>query len=147
MEHNVPGGRLLGTITLSLASLLRTELCIAFPWRHGLQGRLLLITLSLELWLGLHCRQCGLFFSFLLYMGWLAGKLNRGLSVVDSAAALVASKENGASLSEEQRFKAAVLGWCIEWVSPCSETAPQFPQVMQEGPAVPHVHACAWLLH
>lgn len=54
---------------------------------------------------------------------WVAGKLNRGLSVVDSAAALVSSKGNGASLTEEQRFQAAVLGWCIEWVSPCSGAA------------------------
>ncbi|KAI0665769.1 farnesyl-diphosphate synthase [Trametes maxima] len=37
------------------------------------------------------------------------GKLNRGLSVVDSVAIL-----KGRALSEDEYFKAALLGWCIE---------------------------------
>lgn len=39
------------------------------------------------------------------------GKLNRGLSVVDSAAIL-----KGRELTEAEYFKAAVLGWSVEWV-------------------------------
>jgi farnesyl diphosphate synthase len=39
------------------------------------------------------------------------GKLNRGLSVVDTAAIL-----KGSELSEQEYFRAAVLGWCIELV-------------------------------
>ena len=41
------------------------------------------------------------------------GKLNRGLSVVDSVAIL-----KGRALSEDEYFKAALLGWCIELVRP-----------------------------
>lgn len=40
------------------------------------------------------------------------GKLNRGLSVIDTVEILL-----GRSLSEEEYFKAAVLGWSIELVS------------------------------
>lgn len=40
------------------------------------------------------------------------GKLNRGLSVVDSARLL---KEGGA-LTEAEVFRACALGWCIEWL-------------------------------
>ncbi|KAH9987216.1 farnesyl diphosphate synthase [Russula vinacea] len=39
------------------------------------------------------------------------GKLNRGLSVVDSAAIL-----KGRELTEAEYFKAAVLGWSVEWL-------------------------------
>ena len=39
------------------------------------------------------------------------GKLNRGLSVVDSVEIL-----RGRALSADEYFKAAVLGWCIELV-------------------------------
>lgn len=39
------------------------------------------------------------------------GKLNRGLSVVDSAAIL-----KGRELTEPEYFQAAVLGWAVEWV-------------------------------
>ena len=39
------------------------------------------------------------------------GKLNRGLSVVDSVAIL-----KGRELTESEYFKAAVLGWSVEWV-------------------------------
>lgn len=42
-----------------------------------------------------------------------AGKLNRGLSVVDSLKHL----KSGEELTEEEKFLASVLGWCIEWVS------------------------------
>ena len=42
----------------------------------------------------------------------LGGKLNRGLSVVDSAEIF-----KGRVLMEEEYQKAAVLGWCIELVS------------------------------
>lgn len=40
------------------------------------------------------------------------GKLNRGLSVVDSVEIL-----KGRALTEDEYFKAAVLGWCVELVS------------------------------
>lgn len=40
------------------------------------------------------------------------GKLNRGLSVIDSLRLL---KEGG--LTEQEEFQACALGWCIEWVS------------------------------
>ncbi|CAA6670109.1 unnamed protein product [Spirodela intermedia] len=40
------------------------------------------------------------------------GKLNRGLSVVDSYKLLKEGKE----LSEEEIFLACALGWCIEWL-------------------------------
>ncbi|KAH9021197.1 farnesyl diphosphate synthase [Lactarius pseudohatsudake] len=39
------------------------------------------------------------------------GKLNRGLSVVDSVAIL-----KGRELTDEEYFKAAVLGWTVEWM-------------------------------
>ncbi len=39
------------------------------------------------------------------------GKLNRGISVVDSVEIL-----KGRKLSEDEYFKAALLGWCIELV-------------------------------
>lgn len=39
------------------------------------------------------------------------GKLNRGLSVVDSVTIL-----KGRELTETEYFKAAVLGWSVEWV-------------------------------
>jgi farnesyl diphosphate synthase len=48
---------------------------------------------------------------FFLCIGVCAGKLNRGLSVVDSLKLL---KEE--ALSETDVFNACALGWCIEWV-------------------------------
>jgi hypothetical protein len=39
------------------------------------------------------------------------GKLNRGLSVVDSAEIL-----KGSALTDDEYTKAAILGWCIELV-------------------------------
>ena len=39
------------------------------------------------------------------------GKLNRGLSVVDSVTIF-----KGRELTEVEYFKAAVLGWSVEWV-------------------------------
>lgn len=39
------------------------------------------------------------------------GKLNRGLSVVDTVEIL-----KGRALTEEEYFKSAVLGWCVELV-------------------------------
>ena len=39
------------------------------------------------------------------------GKLNRGLSVVDSVVIL-----KGRELTESEYLKAAVLGWSVEWV-------------------------------
>jgi hypothetical protein len=41
------------------------------------------------------------------------GKLNRGMSVVDSAQIL-----RGRPLDDNEYLKAAVLGWCVELVSP-----------------------------
>ena len=43
------------------------------------------------------------------------GKLNRGLSVVDSVEIL-----RGRRLTDDEYFKAALLGWCIELVRPSS---------------------------
>jgi farnesyl diphosphate synthase len=40
------------------------------------------------------------------------GKLNRGMSVVDTVEIL-----KGRSLTEDEYFKSAVLGWCVELVS------------------------------
>ncbi|XP_049345573.1 farnesyl pyrophosphate synthase-like [Solanum verrucosum] len=40
------------------------------------------------------------------------GKLNRGLSVIDSLSLL----NDGKELSPDQIFKASALGWCIEWL-------------------------------
>ena len=42
-----------------------------------------------------------------------SGKLNRGLSVIDSYELLKEGKE----LSKEEIFLACALGWCIEWVN------------------------------
>lgn len=47
------------------------------------------------------------------------GKLNRGMSVVDTVE-ILKSRE----LTEDEYFKAAVLGWCIELVSNISIIAP-----------------------
>jgi len=43
---------------------------------------------------------------------WWAGKLNRGLSVLDSYKLL----QEGRELTENEIFLASALGWCIEWV-------------------------------
>lgn len=43
---------------------------------------------------------------------WFAGKLNRGLSVIDSYTLL----KEGKDLTEDEVFLASALGWCIEWV-------------------------------
>lgn len=43
-----------------------------------------------------------------------AGKLNRGLSVVDSYKLL----KQGQDLTEKETFLSCALGWCIEWVIP-----------------------------
>ncbi|GLT80250.1 hypothetical protein SLA2020_517020 [Shorea laevis] len=40
------------------------------------------------------------------------GKLNRGLSVIDSYKLL----KDGKELSEEELFLASALGWCVEWL-------------------------------
>ncbi|XP_022723883.1 farnesyl pyrophosphate synthase 1-like [Durio zibethinus] len=42
----------------------------------------------------------------------LGGKLNRGLSVIDSYQLL----DEGEELTEDEIFLASVLGWCIEWL-------------------------------
>ena len=48
------------------------------------------------------------------------GKLNRGMSVVDSVEIL-----KGRPLTDDEYFKAAVLGWCVELVR--SPLSPFFP--------------------
>lgn len=40
------------------------------------------------------------------------GKLNRGLSVVDTAEII-----KGSALTDDEYFKAAILGWSVELVS------------------------------
>ena len=40
------------------------------------------------------------------------GKLNRGISVVDSVEIL-----KGRKLNDDEYFRAALLGWCVEFVS------------------------------
>lgn len=42
----------------------------------------------------------------------LKGKLNRGLSVIDSYMLL----REGTEVDDEDFYLACVLGWCIEWV-------------------------------
>lgn len=46
------------------------------------------------------------------WIGLLAGKLNRGLSVIDSYKLLKEGKE----LTDDEFFLTCALGWCIEWV-------------------------------
>ncbi|KAF8268655.1 farnesyl diphosphate synthase [Lactarius quietus] len=46
------------------------------------------------------------------------GKLNRGLSVVDSVTIF-----KGRELTEEEYFKAAILGWIVEWIQAYSLVA------------------------
>jgi len=41
------------------------------------------------------------------------GKLNRGLSVIDSYMLL----REGTEVDDEDFYLACVLGWCVEWVS------------------------------
>ncbi|CAA0815446.1 Farnesyl pyrophosphate synthase 2 [Striga hermonthica] len=41
-----------------------------------------------------------------------SGKLNRGLSVIDSYKLLI----EGKGLTEDEEFLASALGWCIEWL-------------------------------
>ncbi|CAO2842385.1 unnamed protein product [Amaranthus hypochondriacus] len=43
------------------------------------------------------------------------GKLNRGLSVIESCRLL----NDGKHLDEDELFRAAVLGWCIQWLVGC----------------------------
>jgi hypothetical protein len=53
------------------------------------------------------------------------GKLNRGLSVVDSVAIL-----KGRELTESEYFKAAILGWsvdCVKWVGVFHHPSPHCP--------------------
>lgn len=48
------------------------------------------------------------------------GKLNRGLSVVDTVDILLCTEQGGKrtrELTEPEYLKAAILGWCIELVS------------------------------
>ena len=40
------------------------------------------------------------------------GKLNRGLSVIDSYRLL----KEGQALNDDEIFQASALGWCIEWL-------------------------------
>ena len=47
-----------------------------------------------------------------LYANTPGGKLNRGLSVVDSVEIL-----KGSALSDDEYLKSAILGWCVELVS------------------------------
>ncbi|KAG9299600.1 hypothetical protein G9A89_020771 [Geosiphon pyriformis] len=46
-----------------------------------------------------------------LYHNVAGGKLNRGLSVIDTLDIL-----KGGKLSPDEKFKARVLGWCVEWL-------------------------------
>jgi len=46
-------------------------------------------------------------------MSLFAGKLNRGISVVDSYKLL----KEGKPLNDDEFFHASALGWCIEWVN------------------------------
>nr|AAN62522.1 farnesyl pyrophosphate synthetase [Eucommia ulmoides] len=50
------------------------------------------------------------------------GKLNRGLSVVDSYKLLkeLSSSKKGAQLTESEIFHSSVLGWCVEWLQACA---------------------------
>lgn len=50
--------------------------------------------------------------SYQILVNLTTGKLNRGLSVIDSYQLLKGGKE----LTAEEFFDASVLGWCIEWV-------------------------------
>ena len=50
-----------------------------------------------------------------LYYNTPGGKLNRGISVVDTFALL---NPSGKELTDDEYFRAAVLGWCVELVSP-----------------------------
>lgn len=48
------------------------------------------------------------------------GKLNRGLSVVDTVDILLCTDQSGKrtrELTEPEYLKAAILGWCVELVS------------------------------
>ena len=49
-----------------------------------------------------------------LYYNTPGGKLNRGISVTDTFALL---NPSGKELTEQEYFRAAVLGWCVELVS------------------------------
>jgi Polyprenyl synthetase len=51
--------------------------------------------------------------NFPFTMNACAGKLNRGLSVVDSYKLL----KGGHELTPDELYHACVLGWCIEWVT------------------------------
>lgn len=55
------------------------------------------------------------------------GKLNRGLSVVDTVEILLCTDTTGMrtrDLTEPEYLKSAILGWCIELVSAASAPAP-----------------------
>ena len=60
------------------------------------------------------------------------GKLNRGMSVVDSVAIL-----KGRELTESEYFKAAVLGWSVEWVGLFHHTSPHCPSLMVRSSSKP----------
>jgi hypothetical protein len=47
-----------------------------------------------------------------LINAFFLGKMNRGLSVVDTLKIL-----QNDQLTAEELFKSRVLGWCVEWVS------------------------------
>ena len=48
----------------------------------------------------------------LTFIFFCKGKLNRGLSVIDSYLLL----KQGSEVTEDEFFLACVLGWCVEWV-------------------------------
>ena len=89
MDYNVPGG---GTLEFMLKFMLS---CISVCFDYcSLEyfGKRNLIPLN-------------------MIITYITGKLNRGLSVIDSYKLL-----KGGELSEEEFFLTSTLGWCIEWV-------------------------------
>jgi farnesyl diphosphate synthase len=56
-----------------------------------------------------------------LYANTPGGKLNRGLSVVDTVEIL-----KGSALTDDEYLKSAILGWCVELVRP-SQLSRQVP--------------------
>lgn len=70
----------------------------------------------------LSCKILSKFLSIIEFVNMLTfsffslskGKLNRGLSVIDSYLLL----KQGSEVTEDEFFLACVLGWCVEWVMP-----------------------------
>ena len=113
IDYNVPGGEET-PISFSSRNLFSVT-------KFGNYSKQKLLVLSVHKWnlILLSFHETPLFFwiridyvKMLTFLFSSKGKLNRGLSVIDSYLLL----KQGSEVTEDEFFLACVLGWCVEWV-------------------------------